>query len=169
VNSLSRILAILRKEVRQLRRDRLTFGMVVGLPIIQMLLFGYAINTDVRNLRSAVADRSGTHLSRQFIAELAQTQVIDIVERVDTPQQLEDLLRQGRISIGVHIPHDFDRRDAGRVRLDATRDGHTSRDRSPSLLQPGAPNPGQHRAGPDGCHPDDDDDPVHSGRDRPRA
>ena len=116
MNSLSRILAILRKEVRQLRRDRLTFGMVVGLPIIQMLLFGYAINTDVRNLRSAVADRSGTHLSRQFIAELAQTQVIDIVERVDTPQQLEDLLRQGRISIGVHIPHDFDRRT-----VDATR------------------------------------------------
>ena len=116
MNSLSRVVAILRKEVRQLRRDRLTFGMVVGLPIIQMLLFGYAINTDVRNLRSAVADQSGTHLSRQYVAELAQTQVVDIVERVDTPQQLEDLLRQGRISIGVHIPHDFDRRV-----VDATR------------------------------------------------
>jgi ABC-2 type transport system permease protein len=110
VNSLSRILAILRKEVRQLRRDRLTFGMVVGLPIIQMLLFGYAINTDVRNLRTAIADQSGTHLSRQFIAELGQTQVVDIIEHVDTPQQLENLLRQGRISIGVHVPHDFDRR-----------------------------------------------------------
>ena len=110
MNSLSRILAILRKEVRQLRRDRLTFGMVVGLPIIQMLLFGYAINTDVRNLRTAIADQSGTHLSRQFIAELGQTQVVDIVEHVDAPQQLEELLRQGRISIGVHVPHDFDRR-----------------------------------------------------------
>ena len=110
MNSLSRILAILRKEVRQLRRDHLTFGMVIGLPIIQMLLFGYAINTDVRNLRTAVANQSGTHLSRQFVAELGQTQVVDIIEHVDTPQQLEALLRQGRIAIGVHIPRDFDRR-----------------------------------------------------------
>ena len=71
MTSPSRILAILVKEVRQLRRDRLTFGMVVGLPVMQMLLFGYAINTDVRNLKTAVADQSNTHLSRQFVAELA--------------------------------------------------------------------------------------------------
>jgi len=110
MNSLSRILAILRKEVRQLRRDHLTFGMVVGLPIVQMLLFGYAINTDVRNLRTAVANQAGTHLSRQFVAELGQTQVVDIIDHVDSPHELEALLRQGKISIGVHIPHDFDRR-----------------------------------------------------------
>ena len=110
MKSLSRILAVLRKEVRQLRRDRLTFGMVVGLPVMQMLLFGYAINTDVRNLEAAVADQAGTHLSRQFVAELAQTQVIDIVDRAATPEQLETLLRQGTISIGVYIPPDFDRR-----------------------------------------------------------
>jgi ABC-2 type transport system permease protein len=110
VRSLSRIIAVLRKEVRQLRRDRLTFGMVVGLPVMQMLLFGYAINTDVRNLEAAVADQSNTHLSRQFVAELAQTQVINIIDRVATPQQLETLLRQGAISIGIHIPQDFDRR-----------------------------------------------------------
>ena len=110
MKSLSRILAVLRKEVRQLRRDRLTFGMVVGLPVMQMLLFGYAINTDVRNLEAAVADQSNTHLSRQFVAELGQTQVIDIVDRVATPEQLEALLRQGDISIGVYIPRDFDRR-----------------------------------------------------------
>jgi len=103
-------MAILRKEVRQLRRDHLTFGMVIGLPIVQMLLFGYAINTDVRNLPTAIANQAGTHLSRQFVAELEQTQVVDIIDYVDSPQQLEDLLRQGKISIGAHIPHDFDRR-----------------------------------------------------------
>ena len=103
-------MAILRKEVRQLRRDHLTFGMVIGLPIVQMLLFGYAINTDVRNLPTAIANQAGTHLSRQFVAELEQTQVVDIIDHVDSPQQLEGLLRQGKISIGVHIPHDFDRR-----------------------------------------------------------
>jgi ABC-2 type transport system permease protein len=116
MKSLSRIYAILLKEVRQLRRDRLTFGMVVGLPVMQMLLFGYAINTDVRNLKTAIADQSNTHLSRQFIAELAQTQVVDIVANVDSPRQLEILLRDGSISIGVHIPHDFDRRIVDRTR-----------------------------------------------------
>ncbi len=110
MKSLSRLLAIIRKEVRQLRRDRLTFGMVVGLPIIQMLLFGYAINTDVRNLKTAIANLSGSHLSQQFVAELKQTQVVDIVDEVESPAALENLLREGRISIGVYIPADFDRR-----------------------------------------------------------
>ena len=110
MKSLSRIIAVLKKEVRQLRRDRLTFGMVVGLPIIQMLLFGYAINTDVRNLKTAVSNQADTHLSRQFVAALSQTQVVDIVEHVATARDLEDLLRRGKISIGVLVPADFDRR-----------------------------------------------------------
>ena len=113
---LSRITAIIKKEIRQLRRDRLTFGMVVGLPVIQMLLFGYAINTDVRNLRTAVANQAGTHLSRQFVAELGQTQVVDIVASVVTADELEDLLRRGKISIGVLIPEDFDRRSSDQTR-----------------------------------------------------
>jgi ABC-2 type transport system permease protein len=116
MKSLSRIFAILLKEVRQLRRDRLTFGMVVGLPVMQMLLFGYAINTYVRDLKTAIADQSNTHLSRQFVAELAQTQVVNIVASVESAQQLETLLRDGSISIGVHIPHDFDRRIVDRTR-----------------------------------------------------
>lgn len=125
MKSVSRILAIVKKEVRQLRRDRLTFGMVVGLPVIQMLLFGYAINTDVRNLRTAVSDQAGTHLSRQFVAELRQTQVVDIVEFVATVDELEDRLRRGRISIGVVIPADFDRRivDQSRAALQLLVDG----------------------------------------------
>ncbi len=114
--SLSRIMAIVKKEVRQLRRDRLTFAMVVGMPVLQMLLFGYAINTDVRNLRTAIVDQAQTHLSRQFIAELRQTQIVDIVESVQTVTVAEDLLRSGRISIGVVLPADFDRRIAQRSR-----------------------------------------------------
>ena len=64
MKSLQRILAVVRKEVRQLRRDRLTFGMIVGIPVIQLLMFGYAINMDVRNLNAAVADMSGSAASR---------------------------------------------------------------------------------------------------------
>ena len=110
MKSLSRLMAVTRKEVRQLRRDRLTFAMIFGMPMMQILLFGYAINTDVRNLKTAVADEANTHLSREFIAQLEETQVADIRQRVNSPADLEALLRSGDISIGVAIPPDFDRR-----------------------------------------------------------
>lgn len=106
----TRLFAIMKKELLQLRRDKLTFAMIVGIPVMQMLLFGYAINTDVRNLKAAVADQASSHLSRQFVADLGQTQVLDFRRAVDTAAELEDLLRTGQISVGVFIPPDFDRR-----------------------------------------------------------
>jgi ABC-2 type transport system permease protein len=105
-----RLIAIMRKELLQLRRDRISLGMIVGLPVMQLLLFGYAINMDVRNLQAAVADQANSHLSRQFIADLRQTQVLNMDRSVATPEELEVLLRSGQISVGVHIPSDFDRR-----------------------------------------------------------
>ncbi len=74
---------------------------------------------------TAVSDQAGTHLSRQFVAELRQTQVVDLVEFVATVDELEDLLRRGRISIGVVIPVDFDRRivDRSRAALQLLVDG----------------------------------------------
>jgi ABC-2 type transport system permease protein len=110
MKALRKLYAVIKKEFRQLRRDRITFFMIVGVPIGQILLFGYAINTDVRNLKSAVADQANSHLSRQFVAELRQTQVIDLQFAVETPEQIEELLRMGEISVGVFIPPDFDRR-----------------------------------------------------------
>jgi ABC-2 type transport system permease protein len=110
MNSLIRILAILRKEFLQLSRDKLTFGMVIGIPLIQLILFGYAINTDVRHLPAGVADQSNTHLSRQTIAEMAASQVVDFQHQVQSAEQLESLLDSGTISIGLFIPADFDRR-----------------------------------------------------------
>jgi ABC-2 type transport system permease protein len=110
MRSLSRLLAVMRKEVRQMRRDRLTFAMIFGIPLMQILLFGYAINTDVRNLRTAVADQADTHLSREFVARLSATQVTDVRAYVTDASELEALLRGGDISIGIAIPPDFDRR-----------------------------------------------------------
>lgn len=110
MNPLVRLFAVMRKELRQLGRDRITFAMIVGIPIGQILLFGYAINTDVRNLSAAVADQAGTHLSRQFVADLRHTQVLAIGEPAESPEELEGLLRTGKISVGIYIPHDFDRR-----------------------------------------------------------
>ena len=72
----SRIFAIATKEIRQLRRDRLTFGMIVGIPLLQMLLFGYAINFDVRGIRTAVVDEADTSYSRALVAELGATGVV---------------------------------------------------------------------------------------------
>ena len=116
MKSLLRIFAVMHKEFLQLGRDRLTFGMIVGLPLIQLLLFGYAINTDVRNLSAAYADEADTHLSRQFVADIAASQVIDMKQRVASAQQLKAMLDAGTISIGIYIPDDFDRRIVERDR-----------------------------------------------------
>lgn len=110
MKSLQRILAIVKKEVRQLRRDRLTFGMIVGIPVIQLLMFGYAINMDVRNLDAAVADMSGTSASRQVVMDMQQTQIINVIAQVSDADELEHLMRQGKISVGIYIAPDFDRR-----------------------------------------------------------
>jgi ABC-2 type transport system permease protein len=107
---LRRIFAIAAKEVIQLRRDRLTAGMVIGIPALQLVLFGYAINTDVRHLSAAVADQATTRMSRELVAAVEASQVADIVATANTATELEALLQQGRISIGILIPPDYERR-----------------------------------------------------------
>ncbi len=128
MKSLQRILAIVRKEVRQLRRDRLTFGMIIGIPVIQLLMFGYAINMDVRHLDAAVADMSGTSASRQVVMDMSQTQIIKVVRQVSSAAELEHLMRQGEISVGIYIPPDFDRRlhQANRSAMQLLVDGSDS-------------------------------------------
>ncbi|MDE2091903.1 MAG: ABC transporter permease [Gammaproteobacteria bacterium] len=109
-DSLLRLLAIAGKEVRQLRRDRLTFAMIVGIPLLQILLFGYAINMDVRHLRAAVADLSGTQLSRTLVADAQASQVLDVIAQVHSADAIQRLLRDGKIAVGIYIPPDFERR-----------------------------------------------------------
>jgi ABC-2 type transport system permease protein len=109
---LQRIVAVAGKEIRHLRRDRLTAGMIAGIPLMMTLLFGYAINQDVRHLKSAVADMAGTQRSRQLAADAQATQVIDIVRRAQSAAELEELLTRGEIAVGILIPSDFERRVA---------------------------------------------------------
>ena len=108
--SLRRLRAVALKEVRQLSRDRVTFGMIVGVPLLQIMLFGYAINFDVRNLSTVVQDQAGTSKSREFIAQLRATQVVDVRYRTDSSAELDRLMREGRVSMAVVIPPDFERR-----------------------------------------------------------
>ncbi len=110
--SLSRIAAIARKEFRHLRRDRLTGGMVAGVPLMMTILFGYAINQDVRHLRAGVVDLAGTQSARLLVQDAQATQVIDVVESPSSVAALEQLLVQGRISVGIVIPADLERRVA---------------------------------------------------------
>ena len=80
--SLRRTLAIARKEFRQLARDRLTLGMIVGIPSLQLVLFGYAINLDVRHVPTAVLDRAQSALSRRLVGELEATQTFRLARGV---------------------------------------------------------------------------------------
>ncbi len=108
--NLRRLAAIVVKELRQLRRDRLTFAMIVGIPLLQLVLFGYAINMDVRGIDAAVLDQAGSARSREVIAEIGSSQVLELRYRLSTPQQLDSLLRQGKISAALVLPADFEAR-----------------------------------------------------------
>lgn len=105
-----RLLAVAAKEVRQLSRDRPTFGMIVGVPLMQITLFGYAINFDVRHLATVVQDQANTSMSREVIADLEATQVLRVVQHTNSSAEVDALMREGRISVAVVIPPDFERR-----------------------------------------------------------
>lgn len=108
--SLGRIRAIASKELRQLGRDRLTFGMVVGIPVMQILIFGYSINFDVRNIQAGVVDLAQTSASRAFVADLQATQILKVTEHLSSPRELQARIDSGDLSVGVYIPPDFERR-----------------------------------------------------------
>jgi ABC-2 type transport system permease protein len=124
---LRRLMAIVVKELRQLRRDRLTLGMVIGIPILQLLLFGFAINLDVRHLPAAIADEANTSNSRAFVQDLFATDVIVPVATARNAEELSELLRRGEINVGVWLPHDFERRRIeGREAVQILVDGSDS-------------------------------------------
>jgi ABC-2 type transport system permease protein len=113
-----RVLAIAGKELRHLRRDRLTGGMVVGIPIVMTLLFGYAINDDVRRLTAAYVDHADTSRSRALLADAAASQVILPAVPAADEAELVQRLRRGEIGVGIVIPPDFEARLAeGRLPL----------------------------------------------------
>lgn len=105
-----RMSAVVRKELRQLSRDRMTFGMVIMIPLIQLFLFGYAINTNVRHIPIAVVDQSQTALSRILQQMVAVTQVVDIKAHYIQVSDAENALRQGKVRAVLVLPPDLERR-----------------------------------------------------------
>src|SRR5690606_28270128 len=106
----ARLWAVMLKELRQMRRDRITLAMIVGIPVMQLVLFGYAINLNIRGLDAGVADQAGTAGSRALVMDMLATGVVKPKLTVDTPRQLMDAIRRGEISVGVVVPPDFERR-----------------------------------------------------------
>jgi len=108
--AMRRLRAVATKEVRQLSRDRVTFGMIVGVPLLQITLFGYAINYDVRNLATVVQDDANSSMSREFISQIKATQVVHVTYTTNSSAELAKLMREGRVSLAIVIPRDFERR-----------------------------------------------------------
>jgi len=108
--SLSRIAAVLSKEFTQLIRDRLTYAMIIGIPIIQLLLFGYAINSDPKHLPTAVLVQDNGQFSRSVIGALQHSAYFDIVATARSPAELNELIERGTVQFAITIPGDFTRR-----------------------------------------------------------
>ena len=98
-----------RKEFIQMRRDRLTLMIMVGLPVIQLLMFGYAIQTDVKHLPTVVLDESRTPESRDLIAAFENTGNFRIVDHVDGRPALDRAIAQGDAQAGIVVPYDYAR------------------------------------------------------------
>ncbi|WP_293679148.1 ABC transporter permease [uncultured Phenylobacterium sp.] len=110
--SLNRVTAVLIKEFKQLTRDRITYAMMLAIPVAQLILFGYAINTEPRHLPTAVLIQEDSRHARSIVAALENSRYFDVVAQARSPAELDRLLRTGQVQFAVTIPGDFTRRVA---------------------------------------------------------
>jgi ABC-2 type transport system permease protein len=108
----TRVLAVMIKEVKQLTRDRLTYAMMLGVPVLQLLLFGYAINSEPRHLPTAVLVQENTVFARSIVGALDHSAFFDLVAQARSPAELSEMIRDGRVQFAVTVPGDFTRRVA---------------------------------------------------------
>ena len=107
--SLRRLFAVLVKEFIQMRRDRLTAAMVLGVPVLQLMLFGFAINLNPKNLPAAISIDDPGRFGRSIVAALANSSYFQIVEQTNSPVRARRLLDEGKVTFVVEIPVDFTR------------------------------------------------------------
>jgi ABC-2 type transport system permease protein len=108
--SSARVLAVLVKEFIQVRRDRLTFGMMIGIPVMQLVLFGFAINADPKALPTAALVADSSPYARSFLAAMVNSGYFEITRRVASEAKADELLESGAVQFVVNIPQDFARR-----------------------------------------------------------
>ena len=130
--SLGRFWAMVVKEFIQMRRDRLTFGMMVGIPLLQLILFGYAINSDPKQLPAAVLLADNGPQGRTILHAIQNSGYFHFVRQVKTETEGRDALARGEVQFVINIPENFSRdllrgdRPAILVEADATDPGTTS-------------------------------------------
>jgi ABC-2 type transport system permease protein len=100
---------IMYKEMLQLTRDPATIVMTILMPLIQLTLYGYAIDTEVRNVTTVVMDEDKTTASRDFVNRLAATGLYTIVGSTDSPEGMYQDILADRAKVGIHIPHGYER------------------------------------------------------------
>lgn len=108
--SVTRFVAMLIKEFHQMRRDRTTLGMMIGVPLIQLTLFGFAINTDPKALPTAVYSPDNSAFTRSITAAMVNTEYFKIVAEPRNATEIDKLLKRGKIQFAVTIPTDFSRK-----------------------------------------------------------
>ncbi len=108
--SWSRVFAVFLKELVQMRRDRPTFAIMIVMPILQLILFGYAINNDPRHLPAVIEMREDGPMTRAFLASLQASTYIDIVAVSTREDEAEAMLRSGEATFLISIPAGFERR-----------------------------------------------------------
>ena len=108
--SVARWWGIVTKEFLQLKRDRLTFGMIVGMPIIMLIVFGYAINTDPRHLHTAVLRGDQSEFTRSYLAAMRTSGYFEFVSELENEEEARTALARGDVQFVVNIPADFTRR-----------------------------------------------------------
>jgi ABC-2 type transport system permease protein len=101
--------AMLVKEFIQLRRDRVSFAMIIMIPLVQLMLFGYAINTTPRDLPTAVLMQEQTDLSRSILAALQNTRYFKVTHLPRTEAEVDELLAAGTVLFAIEIPANFER------------------------------------------------------------
>src|SRR5260221_7388885 len=101
--------AMVVKEFIQLRRDRVSFAMIVMIPVMQLLLFGYAINTTPRHLPTAVLLQEDSDLARSILKALENTAYFHFTREVHDVAEFDNLLASGKVLFGVEIPRGFQR------------------------------------------------------------
>jgi ABC-2 type transport system permease protein len=101
--------AMLVKEFIQLRRDRISFAMIIMVPLVQLMLFGYAINTTPRDLPTAVLLQENSDLARSILAALQNTRYFKVTELPRNAAEFDHLLASGKVLFGIEIPANFER------------------------------------------------------------
>jgi len=108
--SFPRFWAIVVKEFIQMRRDRLTFGMMVGIPMLQLILFGYAINSNPKHLPTAIYAADNSPFSRTVVWGLRNSSYFDLTREAHSAGEIRNLLAEGRVQFAVTVPVDFSRK-----------------------------------------------------------